>query len=130
MNIFKILLGIIIATLGLGMTAAGWAIANGGQWSTTVNILLGITVAFIGLSFLGSGGMLIMGGTVRDALGGAVSALQGHGGIGLRPGGAYYPYQRNKIKRVLYNILLYIFLAIAITIISVFSVGRVINLPL
>lgn len=130
MNIFKILLGIIISTLGLGMAAAGWAIAIGGRWTPTINMLIGFVLVFFGLGIVWSGIMLMRDAAVRDALGGIITAQTGHGGINLRRGDACYSYKTSRIKRILYNILLYTFLAITIAIISILSVGKVIKLPL
>ena len=129
MNIFKIILGIIIAALGLGALAASLAIFTSGQWAPVVNILFGVTVAFLGFSFVWSGTMLVTGSTVRDALGGAVNALQGHGGVGLHKN-SYYPHSISRLKEILFNILLYTVLGIAVILISIFSVGKVINLPI
>jgi hypothetical protein len=126
MKIIKIILGIIVIALGLGMTAAGWAIFMYGQWPFILNLFFGFTLGFIGIGLTWPGAMLMRGSTVRHTLGGAVSALQGHGGVGLNKGDIYYVAPAN-IKQLVFDILKYAVIAICVILIAIFSIFRVIG---
>jgi|GEM_PF-5723048 len=126
MKVFKIILGIIVITFGLGMAAAGLAILNYGQWPPLLNLLFGFTLGFLGIGLTWPGIMLIRGSTVRDALGGAVSALQGHSGVGLHKGDTYYVAPAS-VKQLIFDILKYAVIAICVILIAIFSVFRVVG---
>ena len=126
MKVFKIALGIIILALGFGMAWAGWAMATYGQWSTVVNIFIGFVLAFFGLGIAWSGIMLIRGSSVRGALGGMVTALPGHKGIGLHRGDTHY-VGSSTFRDVLPEIIRYTIIAIVIILIAIFSVGRILR---
>jgi hypothetical protein len=124
MKVFKIILGIIIIALGLGMAAAGWVVATQGQWTPVINIFLGFSLAFTGFGFAGVGIMLVRDSTVRDALGGIVIARSGQSGIGLHNEETYNLPPRN-IREVLLDILRYTIIAICVILIAIFSIFRV-----
>jgi hypothetical protein len=124
MKIFKIILGIIVIALGLGMAVAGWIVFTGGQWSPIINLFLGFALGFMGAGLVWSGIMLVRGSTVRDALGGAVNALQGHGGVGLHKGGTYYA-PPSHAKDLLLTIIRYAIIIIVVLLIAIFSIFRV-----
>lgn len=127
MKAFKIILGIIITAIGLGMTAAGWAIATYGQWIAIINILIGGVLGFLGLGIILSGVLLLTGGTVGDALGGIITATPGHKGVGLHPEDTDMGRGLNNFKYIMSRILFYAFLTIVILLISVLGVGRVLR---
>lgn len=126
MKLFKIILGIAIIALGLGMATAGWAIATYGQWTLIVKMFLGFTLGFFGIGLGLVGLLLIRDWTVRNVLGGIVTARSGQSGVGLHKEAIYYAPSSN-IKDVLLDILKYIIIAIVVILIAIFSVFRVIG---
>lgn len=126
MKVFKIILGIIVIIIGLGMAAAGWIIFAYGQWPLIVNLFFGFTFGFMGIGMTWPGIMLIRGSDVKDALGGIVTARSGHGGVGLHKGDIYYA-PPNNIKSILIDILKYAIIVIVVLLIAIFSVFRVIG---
>lgn len=126
MKPFKIILGIIIIILGLGMAAAGWATAVYGQGTLVVKTFLGFTLVFLGSGLGWSGLMLIRGSTVKEALGGIVTARSGQSGVGLHKEDIYY-VPPNNLKDILLDILKYTIIAIVVILIATFSVFRVIG---
>lgn len=125
MNAIKVILGTIISVLGFSLAWAGWAIVTYGQWTAVVNIFIGVVLAIFGLGFVWSGVMLLTGATVRDVLGGMVTALPGHSGIGLHAENRYRAQDLSRLKYILSRVVLYTILVIIILLISVLSVGRV-----
>lgn len=123
MNAFKIIFGIIVAALGLGLVAAGWAVAAYGGWMPIVNISFGFVLGFMGIGVVLAGSMLVHGSRVGDALGGIVAARSGQSGIGLHKGDTYH-IPPNNIKDTLVAILKYTVIAICIILIVIFSMIR------
>ncbi len=131
MKIFKIILGAIIIALGLGMAIAGWAVAVHGQFTAIANIFLGFTLSFMGMGLSLAGFMLVRGSTVRDALGGIITARSGHSGVGFHYSSdtdqapRVYTGKLDRIKDILSQIFLYTVIAICVVLLAIFSVFRV-----
>jgi hypothetical protein len=130
MNVFKIILGIIIIALGLGMVVAGWTIAVYGQWTPVVNIFFVFTLTFLGVGLGCVGVMLVRGSTIQNALGGIITAQPGLGGsshYSSDPGQSARTYtgRPSRIKDLLSRIFLYTVIAICVILIAIFSVFRV-----
>lgn len=126
MKTSKIVLGSIVIALGLGVAVAGWAIFAYGQWPLAVSLFFGFALGFIGIGLTVPGVMLIRGSSVRNALGGAVNALQGHGGVGLHKSDTYHASPGN-IKELLFDVLKYTTIAICVVLVAIFSIFRVIG---
>jgi hypothetical protein len=126
MKIFRIILGIIIAALGIGIAAVGYAFARYGQWHPIINIFAGAVMALFAFAFTYSGVRLIWGEAVSDVLGGVVTALPGHRGVGMHYSKAVEHYRSaSRLKEILGKIFLYGGLALLIIFISLLSVLRV-----
>lgn len=123
MKIYKIMLGIITSVLGFSLILAGWAMWVYGQWGAMANGFAGGMLVFFGLGVICSGIMLLSGTPVRDALGGVVTALPGHRGVGLRSGRRVQ--NQGRFKHILSQIILYTVLVIVVVLICIFSVTRV-----
>lgn len=131
MTIFRIILGIIILLLGLGVTAVGGAVAIHGSYGVATNIFIGIFLAFFGLGgFVWAGIRLLSGETVSNTLGGLVTAQTGHAGIGMHPGDVVPDtrmYDRSRLIRLKYilgKVLLYTVLTIVVLFVGILSVFR------
>ena len=126
MKIFKILLGLIIMVTGLGMAAAGIALFAYGNYGNLLNTFFGFTLVFLGLGAIASGLYLLRGDSVREVLGGIVTARSGHSGIGLHNGGVN-DLPPVGFKETVLVIIRYVAITIAVILIAIFSVFRVIG---
>lgn len=124
MTMIKITLGIVISLLGLGMVAAGWAVAIHGQWTPAINLYFGLVVGLMGIGSMWLGFRLIFDTTIKDVLFRLAESQT------IPKSSKVYIYWLARIMGILPKVLLYTLLAIAILLISIMSVTRYTHLPL